>query len=392
MEEMSETHRIQKSLIEEFKTIEDPRISRTRYHELSDILVIAISTLLCAGTSFYDMEEFGRAKEKWFRTFLKLPNGIPSHDTFNRVFALIDPASFHECFMRWTQSVRELIDREIIAVDGKALRAACQDGGNVRYIVNAWATSNRLVLGQLEVPDKTNEITAVPTLLRALELGGCIVSTDAMGCQKEIAREIIEADADYVLALKGNHATVHEEVKSFLDAEFDRELQSPPAPKPSSKKPPVAPTFAFLETADKGHGRLEIRRYFQSIAIDWFEDISQWEGLQSVGMVESSREIKGQISVERRYFLSSLPLDVKLFAQAVRGHWGVENSCHWVLDVVLREDSSRARSANAAENLATLRRLALNLLSREKSKKRSIKTKQLVAAWDHDFLLHLLNF
>ncbi len=147
-----------------------------------------------------------------------------------------------------------------------------------------------------------------------------------------------------------------------------------------------------METADKGHGRLEIRRYFQSIAIDWFEDISQWEGLQSVGMVESSREIKGQISVERRYFLSSLPLDVKLFAQAVRGHWGVENSCHWVLDVVLREDSSRARSANAAENLATLRRLALNLLSREKSKKRSIKTKQLVAAWDHDFLLHLLNF
>lgn len=389
---MSNTHHPHSTLIDHLKQLPDPRISRTRHHELTDILVISICTLLCGGESFYDMEEFGKAKQDWFATFLPLPNGIPSHDTFTRVFSILDPASFQDCFMRWTQSLREAIDREIVAVDGKALRRAREAGGDIRYIVNAWAGGNRLILGQLKVPDKTNEITAVPTLLRFLELAGCIVTTDAMGCQKKIAREIIEADADYVLALKGNHETVHEEVVSFLDYEVAR--HAAPAPLRMTGIPEPAITFASLETVDKGHGRLETRRYYQSTDLGWFADLDEWEGLKSVGMVEFIREIKGVQSIEKRYYLSSLALNVKEFAEAVRGHWGVENSCHWVLDVVMREreDQSRARTGFSAENLATLRRMAMNLLNREKTKKRSIRGKQLNASWDHSYLLRLLNF
>jgi predicted transposase YbfD/YdcC len=387
---MHDAHQPHASLMEHLKGLPDPRINRTKDHELVDLLVIAICTLLCGGESFYDMEDFGKAKRDWFATFLRLPHGIPSHDTFNRLFVRLDPVSFRECFMRWTESLREAIHREVVALDGKALRRARDGDGDIRYIVSAWAESNRLVLGQLKVADKSNEITAVPELLRALELEGCIVTTDAMGCQKKIAREIIEADADYVRALKGNHETVHEEVKAFLDEEAI--CHSKPAP-PRMACDPVPPaSFASLETYDKGHGRLETRRYYQSIHLEWFADLKLWEGLRSVGMVESIREIAGKVTMERRYYLSSLPLDIELFARAVRGHWSVENSCHWVLDVVMREDDSRTRRGHAPENLATLRRMAMNLLNRDKTKKRGIKGKQLNASWDNAYLLRLLDF
>ncbi len=390
MEWMPNAHQPHDSLMDHLKEIPDPRIDRTRGHELVDILVIAICTLFCGGESFYDMEDFGKAKRGWFSTFLRLPNGIPSHDTFTRLFARLDPVAFRECFMRWTESLREAVHREVVALDGKALRRARDADGEIRYIVSAWAESNRLVLGQLKVADKSNEITAVPELLRALELAGCIVTTDAMGCQKKIAREIIEADADYVLALKGNHETVHGEVKAFLDEEVA--LHAKPARPRMACDPEPPVTFASLETCDKGHGRFETRRYHQSIALEWFADLDEWEGLRSVGMVESIRETAGKITVERRYYLSSLPLDIDLFSRAVRGHWGVENSCHWVLDVVMREDDSRTRTGHAAENLATLRRMAMNLLNRDKTKKRGIKGKQLNASWDHAYLLRLLDF
>ena len=255
-------------------------------------------------------------------------------------------------------------------------------------MVSAWAESHGLVLGQLKVSEKSNEITALPELLRVLELSGCIVTVDALGCQKQIAKEIMEADADYVLALKGNHETVHEEVKTFLDdlvAETTR-------PRPvGAKLSKAAATLAFLETVEQDHGRLETRRYYQSVALDWFADRAKWEGLQSVGMVAAIREIGGKQTMERRYYLSSLPLGVATFGRAVRGHWGVENKLHWVLDVQMREDQSRARAGYAAENLATLRRLALNLLKREKTKKRGLKGKQLNASWNHAYLLRLLG-
>lgn len=378
----------QLSLIEHFKDLPDPRVDRTKDHDLIDILVIAVCTLLCAGESFNDMEDFGYAKHDWFKTFLGLRNGIPSHDTFNRVFAALDPKAFLDCFLRWTQSLRQAVAQEVVALDGKALRRALNADQSVKYVVSAWAESNGLVLGQLKVADKSNEITALPELLRVLELAGCIVTVDAMGCQKTIAKEIIEADADYVLALKGNHETVHAEVKTFLEDTVAETVRPRPV---GVKLSQAAATLARLETVEKDHGRIETRRYYQSAELDWFADRAKWEGLRSVGMVEAIREIGGQRTVERRYYLTSLPLGAATFARAVRGHWGVENKLHWVLDVCFREDQSRARAGYAAENLATLRRLALNLLKREQTKRRGIKGKQLNAGWDHAYLLRLLG-
>lgn len=364
------------NLITIIREIEDPRVDRTRLHKLEDILVIAICALLCGAESFEDMEVFGEAKEGWFGTFLELPNGIPSHDTFGRVFAALDPEKFLEAFMRWTQSLREVLSGEVVAIDGKALRRAIDKGQSPKVIVSAWAVGSGLVLGQRKVEDKSNEITAVPELLRSLELAGCIVTLDAMGCQKQIAREIIESDADYVLALKGNQGTAHEEIRTFLDDAIARK----------------DPVLAFWESVEKGHGRLETRRYWQSDRIGWFADLGAWDSLRSVGVVEAVREIEGKISVERRYYLSSLTLDAPRFARAVRSHWGVENQLHWVLDVVFNEDQSRARLQHASENLATLRRWSLNLLKADiLLAKRSLKARRKNAGWDNSYLLHLLG-
>jgi predicted transposase YbfD/YdcC len=271
-------------------------------------------------------------------------------------------------------------------MDGKALRRALDQGQALPYVVSAWAVENGLVLGQLKVADKSNEITAVPELLRALELRGCIVTTDAMGCQKKIAKQIIDSGADYVLALKGNHETVHEEVKTYLDDALRQQTADRSAHRRSKTSELVA-----METVEKDHGRLETRRYWQSENIDWFADLTKWTGLRSVGVVEAVRASKGQTSTERRYYLSSLSCDITRFAKAVRGHWGVENQVHWHMDVSFGEDQSRARTGHAAENLATLRRLALNLLKRETTKKRGIRGKQRCAGWDHRYLLHLLS-
>src|SRR6185312_3414690 len=364
------------SLITILRELPDPRVERTKLHRLEDILVIAICALLCGADSFEDMEVFGDAKEEWFRTFLELPHGIPSHDTFNRLFAALDPEQFLESFMKWTQSLRKAVPQEIVALDGKALRRALNQGQTAKVVVSAWAAENGLVLGQQKVEDKSNEITAVPELLRRLELAGCIVTLDAMGCQKEIAKEIHEADADYVLALKGNQGTAFAEIKKYLDEAIERKDKE----------------LGFVEKADKGHGRWEIRRYWQSGKIDWFADRDQWENLRSVGVVESVREIGQQRSVERRYYLSSLPVEIETFAKAVRSHWLIENQLHWVLDVHFREDQSRARNKHAAQNLATLRRWALNLIKADQQKKkRSLKGRQKAAGWDNRYLLHLLG-
>jgi predicted transposase YbfD/YdcC len=376
MAKETRSKRVAISLITIIRELPDPRVERTRLHRFEDILIIALCAMICGAESFEDMENFGEAKKDWFSGFLELPNGIPSHDTFNRLFCALNPEKFLEAFMRWTQSLRESLAGEIVAIDGKAIRRAIEKGQSPKVMVGAWATGNGLALGQRKVDEKSNEITAVPELLRTLELAGCIVTLDAMGCQKQIAKEITEADADYVLALKGNQGTAHREVQTYLDEAIVRK----------------DPKLAAFEEVDKGHGRLEIRRCWQSEDIDWFEDRGLWENLRSVAVIEAVREIKGETSTERRYYLSSLPLDAERIHHAVRSHWGVENQLHWVLDVVFNEDQSRARTRYAAENLSTLRRWTLNLIKADRLKpKRSLKGRRKIAGWDDSYLLHLLG-
>jgi len=373
-----------KSLIESFEGLPDPRLDRTRRHKLVDILTIGLCSLLTGGESFTDMELYGRVKEDWLKTFLELPNGIPSHDTMNRVFSAIDPYAFLDCFVKWVQGICPALEEETVAIDGKALRHAYNEGEAIPYIVSAWASESGLVLGQVKVDEKSNEITAVPELLDALHLKGCIVTLDAMGCQKEIAAHIITKEANYVLALKGNHATVHEEVREFFT-----DAVSPCANQCADTA--VKDAMDFFKTTEKNHGRGETRRYWQSTDIDWFQDKPLWKDLTSIGMVESLRKVKGKTSMERRYFLSSIPLDAQRFARAVRGHWGVENPLHWSLDVTFREDDSRARTRNAAQNVASLRRMALNLIKKDRSQKCSQRSKRIAAALDPEFLKHLLG-
>jgi predicted transposase YbfD/YdcC len=358
----------------------DPRMDRRKEHSLHDVLMIAILAMLCGAETFVDFEDFGNAKKDWSKEFLELPNGIPSHDTFGRVFAAMNNKLFAESFRNWTEGLRKKISGEIVAIDGKTLRRSHdrRRGKSAIHMVSAWGRENGLVLGQIKVDEKSNEITAIPQLLRTLELAECIVTIDAMGTQKEIAREIRDADADYVLALKGNHETALEEVSSFLLDAKEKKFEGV--------------THDFLETVEKDHGRIETRRYWISEEIGWFQDRALWDGLQSFGMVESLRDINGEVSREVRFFLSSLKADAKNFARAVRGHWSVENSLHWSLDVCFSEDACRIRAGSAAENMAILRHMTLNVLKNDTIKKRGIKGKQKNAAWDHSYLLSLLGF
>lgn len=373
-----------RSIVECFEEIPDPRVNRRRYHKLLDILVIGLCSTLTGGEGFNDMALFGRIKRDWLKTFLELPQGIPSHDTFNRVFSAIDPHCFLDCFVHWVQGLCPALAGDVVAIDGKALRRALNQGASIPYIVSAWASGNGLALGQVKVDDKSNEITAIPELLQSLALQGCIVTIDAMGCQKDIAAQIIDKKADYVLALKGNHATVHQEIREFF---ADAVL-----PCANHVAKTVTPeTMVSSRTLEKDHGRIETRRYWQSSDIDWMQDKKLWKNLRSIGMVESIRCVKGKNSIERRYYLASLPLDAQTFAKAVRGHWGVENPLHWSLDVTFREDQSRARSKNAAQNLAALRRIALNLIKKNPQEKVSQRQKRILAALDTSFLEQLLG-
>jgi len=367
-----------RNLKDHFAQLPDPRIGRAKRHELLDILLISVCALLCGAESFVDREQFGHCKADWFKTWLALPHGIPSHDTFNRVFSLVDPARFMDCFLNWTQSLRIAFAGELVALDGKTVRRSRARTQGPIHLVNVWAARNRLVLGQLKVADHSNEITALPALLRALELTGCVVTVDAMGCQKQVAKEIHEADADYVLALKGNQGTLPAEVKEFLDDAQQRGF--------------AGVIHQFVETVDKDHGRLETRRYWVTEEIGWLADRSEWEALRSIGLVEAVREINGQVSTDRRYYLSSLPARAEPFAAAVRGHWQIENSLHWVLDVQMGEDRCGVRDQNAAQNMAAWRALCLNLLRRNRQVKVGVRSKQKVAGWNNDYLRSLLNF
>ena len=369
----------QQSLSFYFSFITDPRVQRTQAHSFHDILMIAICALLCGAENFVEFERFGQAKHDWLSRFLKLPNGIPSHDTFGRVFALLDPRQFSECFTHWTRSLRQSFAAEIIAIDGKTLRRSHDraKGREPIHMVSAWARENGLVLGQRKVDSKRNEITAIPELLRGLDLAGGIVTIDAMGCQKQIAQAIGAAQADDVLALKGNQGHLHGEVESFLE---DAQVNGF-----------AGVAHDFLETSEQGHGRRETRRYWITEEIAWLSALDQWEKLRAIGMVESIRQNQGQVTTERRFYLCSIGADAPTFARAVRGHWAIENSLHWSLDVSFGEDQCRVRAGHAAENFAILRHLVLNLLKADTTKKVGLKAKQKCAGWDHHYLLSLLS-
>jgi predicted transposase YbfD/YdcC len=365
-----------------FGTLTDPRKERARRHELLDILILAVCAVICDCNSWVDIAEFCRIRLDWFQSFLDLPNGIPSHDTFGRVFARLNPKEFEHCFILWAEGLREALGGEYINIDGKTLRRSHDYARNQTPIqmVSAWAGANNLVLGQLKVADGSNEITAIPELLKILTLKDCIVTIDAIGTQKEIAAEIRHQEADYILALKTNQELLHEAVAYSFKEERKINFKGI--------------EHAYYETVEKNHGRLETRRYWtisDPEYLKYLDPNGEWQDLKSIGTVEAERIIKGEVSRETRYYLCSRSGEAKEFAQAVRSHWGIENSLHWVLDVDFREDDSRVRQGFAAENMAVLRRLALNLIQREPTFRRSVKGRRLAASWSAEYLLRVLT-
>jgi len=363
-----------------FKSLKDPRRKTMNLrHKFIDILIIAICAIICGADSWVAVEEFGKAKEDWFRCFLELPNGIPSHDTFTNVFRKLASKQFEVCFTSWTESISEVYDGKVVSVDGKTLRRSFDTTYDKKaiHIVSAWASANSLVLGQVKTDEKSNEITAIPELLKGLELKGCLVTIDAMGCQKKIAETIIEQEADYLLALKDNQPNLHQAVQDYFAQanKFNFEGYD----------------INYAETFNKGHGRTEFRRCWVGYdALDNIDGSENWEGFKTVVMVESERTVKEETTIEHRYYISSAENIAESLLNASREHWGIETSLHWRLDIAFREDESRIRKGNGAENFAILRHIALNLLNKEDTAQVGMETKRLKAGWDASYLEKVL--
>jgi len=362
------------SLTECFSEVADPREQSWVVHQLVDILCLAVLATIAGAEGWEDVEEFGQQKRDWLKKFLRLPNGIPSHDTISRVFRQIKPEAFQEGFRRWIESLHQRLGLKLVAVDGKTLRRS-HDRASMKsalHAVCAWSVENHVVLGQQACDEKSNEITAIPELLKLLELRGAIVTLDAMGCQTEIARQIVEGGGDYVLAVKGNQQKLHAAIQAHFDQLHENDFQDSDCRR--------------RQTNEKGHGRVEQRYYYQAPLPEELQSFAKpWKGLTTIGQAISVIERDGEESCEVRYYISSLKPGVKRFAQAVRGHWGVENSLHWVLDVTFREDDSRIRKDHGPENFALLRRFALTLIKQDTSPG-SVKKKRKRAAWNNQAL------
>lgn len=374
------------SLLASFQTyfaeIEDPRVERTRRHELLDIIVIAICAVICSADDWVDVEAWGNAKLDWLRQQgLALPNGIPSHDTLGDVFGRLKPEQFETSFLRWVQAVMGASGGKVVAIDGKTLRRSHDRrlGKSAIHLVSAWASANHLLLGQVKVDEKSNEITAIPALLEMLTLGGATVTIDALGTQTAIARAIVDQGADYVLAVKENQGHLYEDVVATFQEAEARQFEHVP--------------HTYAETINKGHGRVEIRECWVIERLDYIEALrtaEDWAALRSLILVRAERRLGEQVSVERRYFISSRPDPAERQLAVIRSHWGIENELHWCLDVAFGEDGSRIRKGDGAQNFSFLRRLALTLLKREKTAKIGLKAKRHKAGWDNDYLLTVL--
>jgi predicted transposase YbfD/YdcC len=363
------------SIVTYFKNLKDPRIERRKKHLLLDIIVLTICAVIADAEGWEDIESYGRAKLEFLKGFLALPNGIPSHDTIERVFQRLKPAEFERCFRSWTRALAEELGLKHVAIDGKTLRRSFDNaaGKSALHLVSAWSVENHLTLGQQAVDGKSNEITAIPELLRLLELNGAVVTIDAMGCQKEIADQIIEAGGEYILAVKENQPHLHQDILDhFIDIHENGGAKC-----------------RHYRTTEKGHGRVEQRDYYITPVPDTLRNREAWRGLKSIGQVIRQVERDGKTTGELGLYISSLETNAGRFGKAVRGHWGIENSCHWVLDVTFDEDRSRIRKGHGPENFAMLRRLAIALIKRLPAKT-SIRRHRKKAAWDDSHLLTIL--
>lgn len=360
-----------------FAELTDPRRREVTY-PLINVVMIAICAVICGADDFVAIAKFGRTKRQWLGRFLDLKTGIPSHDRFNAIFAAIKPAEFEKCLLSWITALHDLTDGQVIAIDGKTLRRSfdAASSKSAIHMVSAWATANHISLGQVVVDAHSNEITAIPKLLEILELKGALVTIDAMGCQTEIAQKIVAAKADYCLAVKGNQPTLHEGIVDFFDGHLEDNFVSTPVRR--------------YETQEKGHGREETRYYFLCPVPEDLPDQARWAGLKAIGMVISNTQRDGKDCNEVRYYILSKYLAARRFAEAVRGHWGIENRLHWQLDVTFQEDQCRIRQGHADANFSILRRTALGLLKNEPSLKVGIKNKRLTAGWDENYLEQVL--
>jgi predicted transposase YbfD/YdcC len=367
------------TILQYFAAVPDPRIERSRLHPLPSILVMSLIAVICGADSFVGIEQFARSKEAWLKTFLDLPNGVPSHDTLGRVFAMLEPKALAEAFRSWMAEVAKLTDGGVVAIDGKTLRRSFRRPGvGFVHMVSAWSAENRMVLGQVKTDEKSNEISAIPRLLALLNITGCTVTIDAMGCQKEIAKDIVEGGAHYMLAVKDNQP----KLAADIEAVFERARHEPEA----------LASMLFHETRNEGHGRVEVRRCWTSSVLDDVRQRDQWEQLRSIVLIESERTVNGKTTLEHRHYISSQFLLAPEQALAdARSHWGIENGLHWVLDVAFREDDCRVRTGHAAENFAVIRHLAVNLLKATPGTKVGIQNRRLRAGWDESFLFAVLG-